>query len=406
MKIIVIGGGAAGFFTAINIAEKRAEVSITILEKSNKLLQKVKVSGGGRCNVTNARSKPSELVPFYPRGHKKLHGLFKRFTTQDMETWLASHQVQLKTEADLRMFPVTDSSQTIIDCFLRLIKKHRIEVQTQQHWIDLQRKDQRWEVATKTDVYLADAVVLATGSSPTSWSILRKVGLQTTEIVPSLFTFNIKDARIQGLQGLSFPEASVKVVGTKLVESGPMLITHWGLSGPAILKLSSWGAYELHGRNYHFDVLINFIDAESEQVRNQIQQYKIEHPSRIVMKYPLFELPRRFWEQLLRFIGIGDTTPYGELSKKHLNKLVEELTQGKYPVTGKSTFKEEFVTAGGVRLTEINLDTYEAKRFPGLYLAGEVLDIDALTGGFNFQACWSAGWVISEHLKATSQISS
>ena len=406
MKIIVIGGGAAGFFTAINIAEKRAEVSITILEKSNKLLQKVKVSGGGRCNVTNARSKPSELVPFYPRGHKKLHGLFKRFTTQDMETWLASHQVQLKTEADLRMFPVTDSSQTIIDCFLRLIKKHRIEVQTQQHWIDLQRKDQRWEVATKTDVYLADAVVLATGSSPTSWSILRKVGLETTEIVPSLFTFNIKDARIQGLQGLSFPEASVKVVGTKLVESGPMLITHWGLSGPAILKLSSWGAYELHGRNYHFDVLINFIDAESEQVRNQIQQYKIEHPSRIVMKYPLFELPRRFWEQLLRFIGIGDTTPYGELSKKHLNKLVEELTQGKYPVTGKSTFKEEFVTAGGVRLTEINLDTYEAKRFPGLYLAGEVLDIDALTGGFNFQACWSAGWVISEHLKATSQISS
>ena len=406
MKIIVIGGGAAGFFTAINIAEKRAEVSITILEKSNKLLQKVKVSGGGRCNVTNARSKPSELVPFYPRGHKKLHGLFKRFTTQDMETWLASHQVQLKTEADLRVFPVTDSSQTIIDCFLRLIKKHRIEVQTQQHWIDLQRKDQRWEVATKTDVYLADAVVLATGSSPTSWSILRKVGLETTEIVPSLFTFNIKDARIQGLQGLSFPEASVKVVGTKLVESGPMLITHWGLSGPAILKLSSWGAYELHGRNYHFDVLINFINAESEQVRNQIQQYKIEHPSRIVMKYPLFELPRRFWEQLLRFIGIGDTTPYGELSKKHLNKLVEELTQGKYPVTGKSTFKEEFVTAGGVRLTEINLDTYEAKRFPGLYLAGEVLDIDALTGGFNFQACWSAGWVISEHLKATSQISS
>lgn len=397
MKIIVIGGGAAGFFTAINIAEKHPNYQVSILEKSGKILQKVKVSGGGRCNVTNERSLPSELVKFYPRGSKKLHSLFKTFSTEDMVRWLEEHGVQTKAETDKRMFPVTDNSQTIIDCFIKAAEKHKVSVHLNEGITSLEQSGQQWKITTSKQEIFANKVVVATGSSPATWKVLEEAGLEMTDIVPSLFTFNIKDERIQGLQGVSFEKASVKVVGTKLTEEGPLLITHWGLSGPAILKLSAWGAYELAKKNYHFEILVNFIgDMKPDEIRSHIFSYIQSNPKRKVVNYPLFDLPKRFWEQLTQYCEISEQTPFGELSKKMINKLVEELGQGRYEVNGKSTFKEEFVTAGGIKLSEVDLNTFECKRFPNLYLAGEVLDIDALTGGFNFQACWSAGWVISE----------
>lgn len=398
MKVIVIGGGAAGFFAAINIAEKHPQFEVTILEKTNKLLQKVKVSGGGRCNVTNERSKPSELVHFYPRGTKKLHSVFKKFTTSDTVQWLSDRGVKTKAEADKRMFPVTDSSQTIIDCFISEADRLNIKILQNQSLVALTPNNSLWEIHTSEQVYLADKVVVATGSSPATWKILSQTGLEITPLVPSLFTFNIKDERLKDLQGISFEEVEIKVTGTKLVESGPLLITHWGLSGPAVLKLSARGAYELAALKYQFEVLINFVGLKPDELAQHIRSYKEAHPKRKVINYPLFDLPKRFWERIIHYCGVGVEVPFGELSKKQLNKLVEELSQGRYAVNGKSTFKEEFVTAGGVKLSEIDLETFECKRFPNLYLAGEVLDIDALTGGFNFQACWSGAWIISENI--------
>lgn len=399
MKIIVIGGGAAGFFAAINIAEKHPGFQVTILEKTNKLLSKVKVSGGGRCNVTNKRTKPSELVSFYPRGGKKLHQVFKRFSTSDMIDWLESKGVSTKAEEDLRMFPTSDSSQTIIDCFLTEAKRLNIVILQNQNMTSLEPIGSKWEVNTTKNSYEADKVIIATGSSPAAWKLLTDVGLEITPIVPSLFTFNITDERLENLQGVSFTESRIKITGSKLEENGPLLITHWGLSGPAILKLSAWGAYELEAANYQFDILINFTgDLQPELIRDHIIQYKSSNPKRKIINYPLFNLPKRFWERITTFCKINEETPFSDLSKKQINKLVEELAQGKYSVNGKSTFKEEFVTAGGVKLNEINLETFECRRFPNLYLAGEVLDIDALTGGFNFQACWSGAWTISESL--------
>jgi len=402
MKVAVIGGGAAGFFTAINVAEKHPHAEVTILEKTSKLLQKVKVSGGGRCNVTNARTSPAELVHFYPRGYKKLHTVFKKFTTDHMVDWLAERGVETKAEEDLRVFPTTNSSQTIIDYFQKQARKYRVKVLTNHALKQLQQFNGRWQLETNNGTLEADKVVMATGSSSSTWKVLENLGLKITEIVPSLFTFNITDPRLKNLQGISFEEVNVKIAGTKLQESGPLLITHWGLSGPAVLKLSSWGAYELNEKNYQFEILINYVNRPESEVRSLLNQYKTVNPRRKIVNYPLFNLPKRFWEQLTHTIGIRPEAPFAELSKKHVNKLVEELTQGRYQVKGKSTFKEEFVTAGGVSLSEINLETFECRRFPGLYLAGEVLDIDALTGGFNFQACWSGGWVIAQSINRQS----
>lgn len=396
MKVIVIGGGAAGFFTAINIAEKHPDYDVSILEKTNKVLQKVKVSGGGRCNVTNERTHPSELVKFYPRGNKKLHRLFKVFSSRDMVRWLSTRGVSMKAEADKRMFPTSDDSQTIIDCFLKEANKYGVRLLKNHPVKSIELKDNHWMIESDGGKLKADRIVFATGSSPATWKVLASIGLSISAIVPSLFTFNITDPRIDGLQGISFEHAEVKVAGDKLSEEGALLITHWGMSGPAILKLSAWGAYALNARDYHFDILINYVNLSSERVRQHIANYKIQHPKRKLYKYPLFDLPKRFWERIVTICGISMEVPLSDVSKKQLNKLIEELTQGKYKVHGKSTFKEEFVTAGGVSLSEVDLDTFEARRFPGLYLAGEVLDIDALTGGFNFQACWSGGWVISE----------
>ncbi|WP_421878090.1 NAD(P)/FAD-dependent oxidoreductase [Marinoscillum sp.] len=399
MIVAVIGGGAAGFFTAINMAERHPDWNVTILEKSNKLLSKVKVSGGGRCNVTNGRSAAGDLVPFYPRGNKKLYKVFQQFSTNDMVEWLQQRGVETHMEDDLRMFPVTNDSQTIINCFLNESKRLGITIRTNFGIEIIRQLGEQWEIRSSDEQLIVDKLVIATGSSPAAWKMVSTIGLDIVDPVPSLFTFNIKDDRIANLMGISFPNVSIKIAGTKLEESGPLLITHWGLSGPAVLKLSAWGARELNKLKYQFRTMINFTGTSSaEQIRHDINQYKAHNPKRKVSNYALYDLPKRFWSQLVHYCEIGEETPFGELSKKQINKLTEELYQGLYQVKGKSTFKEEFVTSGGVNLNEINLQSFEAKRFPNLYLAGEVLDIDALTGGFNFQACWSGGWIIAQNI--------
>ncbi|WP_258104846.1 NAD(P)/FAD-dependent oxidoreductase [Marinoscillum sp. MHG1-6] len=398
-QVIIIGGGAAGYFSAINIAEKHPDYKITILEKAGKGLAKVKVSGGGRCNVTNQRDNPSELTKFYPRGQKQLHLVFKAFTTSDMVRWLSQRGVDTVAEADQRVFPVSNSSQTIIDCFVN--RSYELGIKTHYHTAvkAISTDSGEWIIETNQGKYEADKVIFATGSTPSSLNILSDLGLEITPLAPSLFTFNIDDPRLHNLPGVSFENVHIKVVKSKLEESGPLLITHWGLSGPVVLKLSAWGALELKERKYDFGVLINFVPGlNQEEVRSTLQELKTTSPKKKTMGAVQFGLPKRFWERMCATAGILDEQQNLDLSKKQINKLIEELTQGLYPVKGKSTFKEEFVTCGGVSLKEVSLKTFECKRFPGLYLAGEVLDIDGITGGFNFQACWSAGWVISENI--------
>lgn len=396
MKVVVIGGGAAGFFTAISIAEKHPETQVEIWEKTDKYLSKVKVSGGGRCNVTNQRSLPSELTQFYPRGQKKLHSVFKKFSTSDMVAWLDAHGVPTHAEEDQRMFPVSNNSQTIVDCFVNTAWKLKIKLHPKRALTKLEKTETGWLLHDGIETTLADKVVICTGPSPAIWNLLLDQGLALSQPVASLFTFHISDERIHELYGVPFNQVKVKVVGSKLEDSGPMIITHWGLSGPAILKLSSWGARELAALNYRFEILINFLDMPNEAIRAALLEMKTQNPKRRISNYPVGALPKRFWERITIYSGIGEETLFEDLSKAQLNKLVEELAQGRYRVEGKSAFKEEFVTCGGVKLDEIDLETFEVKKLPGLYLAGEILDIDGLTGGFNFQACWSAGWCIAE----------
>lgn len=397
--VLVVGGGAAGFFTAINIAEKNQHLKIAILEKSNKLLSKVKISGGGRCNVTNQRESPSALTKFYPRGEKKLYPVLKQFGTKEMRKWLENHGVEVKSESDHRVFPMSDSSQTIIDCFLNLTRKFKVDVFQKVNITGLSTLNNHWAVSTNEGSYHSKKLVIATGSAPSFWNLLEEsLGLKIASPVPSLFTFNIKDPRINGLEGIAFKNCVIKVVGSKLQEEGPLLVTHWGMSGPAILKISARGALTLSKADYKFNVMINYTGENYQQVQSHLLNVKEKHPKKHVHNLSLFDIPKRFWVRLCEYCDINKEAVFAELSKKQMNRLVEEMAQGLYEVNGKSTFKEEFVTAGGIDLEEIDLNTYEGKRFPNLYLAGEVLNIDALTGGFNFQACWSAGWIISESI--------
>jgi len=396
LKIVIVGGGAAGFFSAINIAINQPEAQIMLLEKSSKLLNKVIISGGGRCNVTNGREEPGVLTQFYPRGQKKIHKLFERFGTKEMIQWLEIRGVKTKTEPDLRVFPVTDSSKTISDCLLNEAIKYNVAIKTNEAVLSINQSSGHWNIKTTKSEYLADKLVWSTGSSEASWKILDQLGLKRNLGVPSLFTFNIHDERLRGLMGVSFPNVGIKIAGTKLEETGPMLITHWGLSGPAVLKLSAWGAREIAEKNYVFSAIVNFTSTKTyQELMEWFEAIKANNPTKKVKNVRLEWVSRSYEEMLYAFIGIGDKNA-GELTKKDIQKLSEELTQARFEVNGKSTFKEEFVTCGGIDLSEINLETFECKNYPGLYLAGEAIDIDALTGGFNFQACWSAGWVIGQ----------
>ena len=397
--VLIVGGGAAGFFTAINLAEKNPKISVAILERGKEVLTKVRISGGGRCNVTHACFVPNDLVKFYPRGEKELRGPFHQFCSGDTIEWFEKHGVELKIEEDGRMFPVTDSSQTIIDCFLNAAKKYNIEILTGQSVQSLYQAEDSWKVETHHQTFRCKNLVLTTGSNSKIWELLENLGHTIVPPVPSLFTFNIKDPRIKDLMGVS-AFASVKVQNSKLEASGPLLITHWGMSGPGILRLSAWGARELFAENYQFVLEVNWLnDATLEETENQLKELKLEHAKKVVSKKSPFEFPNRLWESLVLASEISVETKWADLTKKQLQHLALQLTNGKFQVNGKSTFKEEFVTAGGIDLKEINFKTMESKRLPNVYFAGEIVNIDAITGGFNFQNAWTSGFIVSESIK-------
>jgi predicted Rossmann fold flavoprotein len=403
--IIIVGGGAAGFFTAINIVEKNPVLKVAILERGKNVLEKVRISGGGRCNVTHACFEPNELVKFYPRGEKELRGPFHQFCSGDTIEWFEKHGVELKIEDDGRMFPVSNSSQTIIDCFLNATQKLGISVLTGQSVQSIYKKDNCWKIETPSEQYLTEKLILATGSNPKMWELLQTFGHAVVSPVPSLFTFNIKDPRIKDLMGVA-ALATVKVKDTKLSATGPLLITHWGMSGPGILKLSAWGARILHDKNYQFTIYVNWLnDLETEDAEKLLKELKIEHAKKAVSKKSPFDFPNRLWESLVLASGIDTSTALGvtkwaDLSKIQLQSLAQQLTNGSFQVNGKSTFKEEFVTAGGIDLKEINFKTMESKLHENLYFAGEIVNIDAITGGFNFQNAWTSGFIIANNFNS------
>jgi len=400
--IIIVGGGAGGFFTAINIAEKHPKLKIAILERGKEVLTKVRISGGGRCNVTHACFEPNELVKFYPRGEKELRGPFHQFCSGDTIEWFEKHGVELKIEEDGRMFPVSNSSQTIIDCFTSATKKLGIQVLTGQSVQSVYKSETSdgnfWKIETQNEQYICEKLVLATGSNPKMWEMIQEFGHSIVSPVPSLFTFNIKDVRIKELPGVS-AQVSVKVKDTKLTSTGPLLVTHWGMSGPAILKLSAWGARILFEKNYQFTIFVNWLnDVDAEDAEKILKELKQEHSKKTVSKKSPFEFPNRLWESLVLASGISEETKWADLSKMQLQNLANQLTNGQFQVNGKSTFKEEFVTAGGIDLKEINFKTMESKIHQNLYFAGEIVNIDAITGGFNFQNAWTSGFIVANSI--------
>lgn len=393
--IIIIGGGAAGFFAAINIAEQHPDLSVAILERGKEGLQKVKISGGGRCNVTHAEFIPSELVLNYPRGEKELLGPFHRFMTGDTIAWFEERGVELKIEEDGRMFPVSNSSQTIIDCFLNEAEKHRIEVLYNHAVKSIDTLADGFKIETSQGIFQSKKVLMATGSNPKIWNLLEDLGHTIIQPVPSLFTFDIKDKRIKDIPGVVAKQVEVKVVSTDLESNGPLLITHVGMSAPAILKLSAFGAVELAKRNYNFQIEVNFISLDTESCLDELKNCKQEYAKKTLINSTQFDLPKRLWKQLILAANIGENERWADINKQQLEDLAEQLTKAIFQVTGKSTFKEEFVTAGGVDLKEVNFKTFESKLIPNLYFAGEIINVDAVTGGFNFQNAWTGAYIAS-----------
>ncbi|SKB46310.1 hypothetical protein SAMN05660776_1172 [Salegentibacter holothuriorum] len=398
LDIIIIGGGAAGFFAAINAAEFNPNLKIAIFERGKEVLTKVKISGGGRCNVTHAEFIPKELSLNYPRGEKELLGPFHGFMTGDTMEWFEKRGIELKIEDDGRVFPVSDDSQSIINCFLQETERLKIQVFKSHAVQNFGKEENFWSVKTNKGDFSAGKIMLATGSNPKMWSMLKKLGHQIIEPVPSLFTFNIQDVRIKDLPGIT-TEAEVKINSKKinLESKGPLLITHWGMSGPGILKLSAWGARDLEKLNYQFEILVNWLPGfTSEEILADLKDLKTELAKQQVVKNAQFDLPKRLWKNLVIASNILEGTTWADLNKNQLQDLSDQLIKGIFKVNGKSTFKEEFVTAGGVNLKEINFKTFESKLHKNLFLAGEVLNIDAITGGFNFQNAWTGGFLAAK----------
>lgn len=392
--VVVIGGGAAGFFAAIQAASSGKKV--LLLEKTNKLLSKVKVSGGGRCNVTHDCRYPAQLIGHYPRGGRSLRKPFEIFGTIDTINWFESRGVRLKTEDDGRMFPVSDSSQSIINCLLAEAQKHGVEIRMKAEMTDLKSEAGGFSLRPASGESIStQKVIIATGGNPKpkAYQWLKELGLKIADPLPSLFTFNVPDSDLKDLQGLSVLKGQVQVPGSKWKQEGPLLITHWGFSAPTVIKLSAWAAIDFYQRNYQFPILVNWTGREENQLREELLQFAQEHPRKQVSSNQLFDLPLRLWQKLCEKAGIAESQRYLDLPKKLMNRLVEMLVRCPYQVNGKTTFKEEFVTCGGVELSAVDLRTFEVKKIPGLYLAGEVLNVDGLTGGFNFQHAWTSGFL-------------
>jgi len=397
-KLIIIGGGAAGFFTAANVGGEKYDIHI--LEQASDVLQKVKISGGGRCNVTHACFDPRELTSFYPRGNKELLSVFTKFQPGDTMGWFEERGVALKIEDDNRIFPESNSSSSIMNALADAVIANGTKVSTKQVVKKIEQQGEQWVITTSSEEFTADLVVFCTGSSPKSYQLLKPLDFKIVDLVPSLFTFNIKNKSIEGLMGTSFPNAWVKLPAQKKEESGPLLITHWGLSGPAVLKLSAWCARELFAMDYNFDVIVNFLGIDISVAEDILNQFKADNPKKSVGQSKIFDITNRFWNHLLDINNIDPQKQLGNISNKEVQLILESLCQNKMQVKGKSTFKDEFVTAGGVDLKEIDFKTMQSKKYPNFYLAGEVLNIDAVTGGFNFQACWSEAWLIAQDLNS------
>ena len=397
-QIIIIGGGASGFFCAANLDEKKYK--ITILEQNSDVLQKVKISGGGRCNVSHACFDPRELVQFYPRGNKELLSVFTKFQPGDTMEWFENRKVSLKIENDNRVFPESNSSQTIINTFLNEIQQKNVEVKTKCSVKEIEKLNEIYIVKTSLGDFEADFVIYTTGSSPKSLKMIQNLGHKIIDLVPSLFTFNIKDDLLKDLAGTSFEMAETSIPKLKTEESGPLLITHWGLSGPAILKISAWEAINLAKVKYNFEIEVNFISKDMDEAEELFQNFKISNPKKTIGQSKIFEVTNRFWQRILEVSHINLNKQVAQISGKEMLTILENLCKKKFTVTGKSTFKDEFVTAGGVDLKEINFKNMSSKILPNFYVAGEVLNIDAVTGGFNFQACWSEAWLAAQDLNS------
>ena len=398
-NVVIIGGGAAGYFTAINAKENNPELEIIILEKGKDVLQKVKISGGGRCNVTHACFEPKELVKFYPRGEKELLGPFHQFMTGDTFEWFDNKGVPLKIEDDNRVFPEANTSQAIIDCFQKAVEKLKIKVFTNHGVNSVSHQENKWIINTKSQVFEADKLVIAAGSSKKVWQLCESLDHAIIAPVPSLFTFNINDKRLLDLLGTSVPNATVKISNTKLEASGPLLITHWGMSGPAVLKLSAFGARILADKNYQYNVEVNWVSRPTAKVLNVLLNLKKKEPRKtVILKSPFTEISKRLWERFVVASEIQSTQNWADLNNYQLENLANQLTKGIFNANGRTTFKDEFVTAGGIDLKEINFKRFESKKHKNLFFVGEVLNIDAVTGGFNFQNAWTGGYICANAL--------
>jgi predicted Rossmann fold flavoprotein len=393
--LIVIGGGAAGFFGALAAKQLLPDSPVLILEKTSQLLSKVRISGGGRCNVTHSCFDPVALAKHYPRGEKALIGPFTRFQSRDTVEWFQTRGVELKTEEDGRMFPATDSSQTIINCLLKEAQKLKVEIELKQNIIDVNYKDNYFELQLASgETKRSKNLLLATGSHPHGHAFAKKFGHTIQEPVPSLFTFNIPESPLKDLAGISIPKATVSIPGTHLVQTGPLLITHWGFSGPAVLRLSAWGARLFHEKNYKTPMAVQWIpDTSYEKVLEALVQCRQKAPAQNLAALNPFQLPKNLWKKLLELCVIEDRKRLSEIGNAPLKTLASKLYADTYLIDGKTTYKEEFVTCGGISLNEVDFKTLESRLQKRLFFAGEILDIDGITGGFNFQNAWTTGWL-------------
>jgi len=398
--IIVIGGGAAGFFAAINAAILKPSASIAILEKSGKVLSKVRVSGGGRCNVTHGCFDNREMVKFYPRGGKELRGAFSRFSVDNTFAWFEERGVELKTEDDGRVFPISDSSETIINCFLSEAEKYGVKVFLHSDVKTIEKTNEQFSLTVNENEKIScEKLLIAAGGFPKSesYDFIRKVGHTIVPPVPSLFTFNMPGNPVKELMGVSVENAEVKIQNTHIETDGPLLITHWGMSGPAVLKASAWGARDLSETGYRFASDIKWLPGKGEEeIFEELKKSKNIFNTQYIANSNPYRLPKRLWDFLLNKSGIKDQTRWSDLSHKQLRSIAQHLTHDTYEVAGKTTFKEEFVTCGGIALDEVDFKTMESKKMKGLFFAGEVLDIDGVTGGFNFQSCWTTGFLAAK----------
>lgn len=407
IDIAVVGGGAAGYFGALAAAAAKPALSIVILEAGSQTLSKVTVSGGGRCNVTHHCFEIDALLSAYPRGAKELRSAYSRFQPRDTVDWFSRHGVQLKTEADGRTFPTTDSSQTIVDCLERAARDSGISVRKKTKVNAINRQDQIFELRCSTgETFRANQVLLASGGARAGFKFAEELGHSILPPVPSLFTFNIKDPRLEGLAGVSASHAALSLSvgsGKPFNSEGPLLITHWGLSGPAVLKLSAWAARELAGANYSANLNVNWLNSSTDDALRDLLQLKLDQPRKILRHVAPAGIVKRLWEQLLSYLEISPQLNWADISKKDCERLAHELTAGRFKVQGKGVFKEEFVTCGGVSLAEVDFRTLQSKLVPGLFFAGEVLDIDGLTGGYNFQAAWTTAYIAGSEMARISQ---